>query len=135
DGHHLETVPLEKLTGADAEQIQMTRAARVRGFARRRQQRAADSAPAHRFIHVQRAYQRRVDLRLYANHSDRRIADIRNDVTRGRPLNSVGHQAAARQHRPHHPEIASLLDYKFTCAMIAYRQEESDTYFFGGGKS
>src|ERR1035441_8457376 len=116
NGHRRETVSPEKPTSFGAEQVQMTRAARVRGLARRRDQRAADSAPAHRFIHVQRTYQRRVDLRLDADHSDRFIADMRKDVTRGRPFDSVRQHARPREHLAHAREVTRLLDCEFACA-------------------
>src|SRR5260370_19987973 len=64
-----ETLTLEKLPGISAEAIQMTRAARVRCLARRRDQRSTDSTPTHRFIYIHRAYQRRVNLRLDPDHS------------------------------------------------------------------
>src|SRR5277367_290177 len=116
-----ETVTLEEITRIGAEQIKMPRTARVRRLARRREQRAADSAPAHRFVHPQRAYQRGVDLRLDANHADRVLAEVRDDVTRGRPLDSVGRHAAALEHRAHQCEVARLLDDEFARAMLAYR--------------
>src|SRR5271156_4711401 len=114
----------------------MPRATRVRGLARRREQRAADSAPAHRFVHPQRADKRRVDLRLDANHADRVVAEVRGDVTRGRPLDSFGRHAAALDHRAHLCEVARLLDNEFARAMLAYRHAlEFANFFFGGGKS
>src|SRR5580698_457395 len=99
----------------------MPRTARVGRLARRREQRAADSAPAHRFVHAQRAYQRRVDLRLDANHADRVVAEVRGDVTRGGPLDSLARHAAALEHRAHQCEVARLLDDEFARAMLAYR--------------
>src|SRR5271165_2795027 len=103
------------------EQIQMTRAARVRRLARCCEQRGADPAPPHRFTHVQRAYQRRVDLRLDADHADRLVADVRDDIARCRPLDSLRYHPGARKHRVHPLEISRLLDYEFACAMLAYR--------------
>src|SRR5277367_4937093 len=131
-----ETMTLEETTRVGAEQIEMSRAARVRRLTRRRKQRAADSAPAHRFAHPQRANQRGVDLRLDANHADRVVAEVRDDVTRGRPLDSFGRHAAALEHRAHLCEVARLLDDEFARAMLAYRHAlEFASYFFGGGKS
>src|SRR5277367_6934191 len=115
-----ETMTLEETTRVGAEQIEMSRAARVRRLTRRRKQRAADSAPAHRFVHPQRAYQRRVDLRLDANHADRVVAEVRGDVTRSRPLDSFGRHAAALEHRADQCQIARLLDDEFARAMLAY---------------
>src|SRR5580704_8154196 len=131
-----ETMTLEETSRAGAEQIEMPRPTRVRGLARRREERAADSTPAHRFVHVQRAYKRRVDLGLDANHADRVVAEIPDDVTRGRPLDSLGRHAAALEHRAHQCEVARLLDDEFARAMLAYRHAlEFASYFFGGGKS
>src|ERR1035437_2903515 len=136
DGHRRETVSPEKPASFSAEQVQMARTARVRSLARRRDQRAADSAPAHRFIHVQRTYQRRVDLRLDADHSDRFIADIRKDVTRGWPFDSVRHHAGPREHVAHVREVTRLLDYEFACAMPAYCHGASrERTSSGAGKS
>src|SRR5271154_5630926 len=116
-----ESVTLEKTTRLGAEQIKMPRATRVRGLARRREQRAADSAPAHRFVYEQRAYKRGVDLRLDTNHADRVVAEVCDDITRGRPLDSLGRHAAALEHRAHQCEVARLLDDEFARAMLAYR--------------
>src|SRR5580658_6705850 len=100
-----ETMTFEETTRVGAEEIKMPRAARVRRLARRCEQRAADSAPPHRFVHPERAYHRRIDLRLDANHTDHVVAEVRDDVTRGRPLDSRGRHAAALEHRAHQCEV------------------------------
>src|SRR5580704_12959121 len=131
----LETVMLEELVSVTAEQIKMARAARVCGIALRRDVRGADSSPPTRSIHVQRTDQGRIDHRLDANHSDRFIADVRHDVARGRPLDSISHHAGPREHFAHEREVARLLDYEFACTMLAYRHVAVRDYFFGGGNS
>src|ERR1700722_8890218 len=135
DCDSLETVPLEELTRISAEQVKMARAARVCRLAGCCDQRGADTAPSRRFIHVQRTNQRCVDLRLNANHSDRFVAEIRDDVTRSWPIDSVRHHAGPREHFAHDLEVARLLDYEFARAMLAYPHLVSASYFFGGGNS
>ena len=130
-----EALPLEELAGGGAEAIQVTRPAGVSGLACGHYQSGADSAPAHRFIHVERAYQGRIDFRLYSDHADRVVAEVCNQVTRCGPFDSVGGQAAARQHRAHEFYVAGLLYYQFACAMLAYRHPVLAIYFFSGGKS
>src|SRR5271168_5232310 len=128
----LESQSREETACVLSKQVKMPRAASVRGLARRRDQRAPDSAPAHRFIHAQRSYQRRIDLRFDPNHPDRLIAHVRNDVTRRRPLDSLRHHAAPLQHPAHQPKVARLLDHQLARAMLANRHAR---YFFGGGNS
>src|ERR1700722_8354803 len=121
DGYRLESEALEELARVGAKQIQMTRAASMRRLPRRRDQHGGYPASAPRFIHVQRADQRRVDLRLDTNHSDCFIADVSDDVTSGRPLDSFRHHAGTSEHFAHEREVARLLDYQFACAMLSYR--------------
>ena len=88
---------LEEVARVGAEQIQMASAAGMRRLARGSEQRSAGSTLAHQRLYVKRANQRRVDLCLDADYTNRLVAIEGEYITRRGPLDSFSHHPGARE--------------------------------------
>src|SRR5260221_443737 len=115
----LEAQSHKEIASVGAEQIKMTRAASVRRLTRRIDKRFADSTPPHRIDNVERANQRRIDLRLDANRSNCLLAVEREQVARGWRFYPGGDHPAGFEKCPKLGDIARLLDYELSLAMLA----------------